>query len=207
MTKEGSGVEMASNKHHAIACWWATSGSFIDLRGIGDSGDKLSMEHMHEGETSYGFPSYRYPTSKPKQGASDKVLTMALSRVDLHTIQSRRFQSWASALSNLAGRVLGLPNLPRRRTTEDILRSFLHHFDTIQLPSVEDAALEDPCIKEAERRGYALDALKPYLTVGLNITASAYHHLVNVDVKVYIVFLPRSLHTSTMSTLMTLTPS
>ncbi|KAK0199555.1 isoprenoid synthase domain-containing protein [Desarmillaria ectypa] len=56
------------------------------------------------------------------------------------------------------------------------------------MPSVEDAALENLCIKEAERRGYALDVLRPYLTVGLNITASAYHHLANVNVKVYIVF-------------------
>ncbi|KAK0442258.1 isoprenoid synthase domain-containing protein [Desarmillaria tabescens] len=113
---------------------------------------------------------------------------MAPSRVGPHTIQCRRLRSWASSLSNLAGRALGLPNLPRRQTTEDIMRSFLHHFDTTNLPPVEDAALEDLCTKEAERRGYALDALKPYLTVGLNITASAYHHLVNVDVKVYIVF-------------------
>ncbi|SJL11743.1 uncharacterized protein ARMOST_15151 [Armillaria ostoyae] len=69
----------------------------------------------------------------------------------------------------------------------NIIRTFLRHFDTIGLPSVEDAALEDVCIKEAKCRGYALDVLKPYLTVGLNITASAYHHLSNVNVKVYIV--------------------
>ncbi|PBK98175.1 terpenoid synthase [Armillaria gallica] len=56
------------------------------------------------------------------------------------------------------------------------------------LPSVEDAVLEDLCIKEGERRGYALDVLGPALTVGLNITAAAYHHLANVQVKVYIVF-------------------
>ncbi|KAK0506742.1 isoprenoid synthase domain-containing protein, partial [Armillaria luteobubalina] len=51
-----------------------------------------------------------------------------------------------------------------------------------------DAALEDICIKEAERRGYAVDVLMPYLTVGLNITAPAYRHLANVKVKIYIVF-------------------
>ncbi|PBK66736.1 terpenoid synthase [Armillaria solidipes] len=113
---------------------------------------------------------------------------MAPSRVDLHAIQHRALQSWASSLSNLVGRVLGLPNLPPKRTTEDILRSFLSYFDTTDLPSVEDAALEDLCIKEAERRGYALDVLKPYLTVGLSITASAYHHLADDNVKVYIVF-------------------
>ncbi len=84
--------------------------------------------------------------------------------------------------------MLGLPNLPPKRTTEDILQSFLNYFDTTDLPSVEDAALEDLCIKEAERRGYALDVLKPYLTVGLSITASAYHHLTDNNVKVYIVF-------------------
>ncbi len=56
------------------------------------------------------------------------------------------------------------------------------------LPSVEDAALEDLCIKEGEHRGYALDVLGPSLTVGLNIAAAAYHHLTNVKVKVYIVF-------------------
>ncbi|KAK0197859.1 isoprenoid synthase domain-containing protein, partial [Armillaria mellea] len=44
------------------------------------------------------------------------------------------------------------------------------------------------CIKEAERRGYALDMFRPQLTLGINIVASAYHHLLDVDVKVYIVF-------------------
>ncbi|KAK0245079.1 isoprenoid synthase domain-containing protein [Armillaria nabsnona] len=107
---------------------------------------------------------------------------------DPFTIQRRGHQSWTSYLSNLAGRVLGLPNLPPKQTTEDTIRSFLHRFDTTDLPSVDDAALEDLCIKEAERRGYAVDLLMPYLTVGLNITASAYHHLSNVNVKVYIVF-------------------
>ncbi|KAK0481281.1 isoprenoid synthase domain-containing protein [Armillaria novae-zelandiae] len=56
------------------------------------------------------------------------------------------------------------------------------------LPSVNDAALEDLCVKEGERRGYDLDVLKPSLTVMLNITAAAYHHLSNVKVKVFIVF-------------------
>ncbi|SJL17573.1 uncharacterized protein ARMOST_21125 [Armillaria ostoyae] len=56
------------------------------------------------------------------------------------------------------------------------------------LPSVEDAALLDLCIKEGECRGYALDVLGPSLTVGLNIAAAAYHHLANDKVKVYIVF-------------------
>ncbi|KAG7440245.1 terpenoid synthase [Guyanagaster necrorhizus] len=87
-----------------------------------------------------------------------------------------------------SGRLLGFPNPLPKQTTEDIIRSFLHHFDTTNLPSVEDAALEDLCYKEAVRRGYAVDVLRPYLTVGLNITASAYHHLVDDNIKVYIVF-------------------
>ncbi|KAK0245080.1 isoprenoid synthase domain-containing protein [Armillaria nabsnona] len=57
-----------------------------------------------------------------------------------------------------------------------------------RMSTAQDAALEDLCIKEAQRRGYALDVLKPSLTVGLNIAATAYHHLANVKVKVYIVF-------------------
>ncbi|KAK0432603.1 uncharacterized protein EV420DRAFT_1755377, partial [Desarmillaria tabescens] len=75
-----------------------------------------------------------------------------------------------------------------KQTTEDIIRSFVHQFDTTNLPSVSDPALEDLCMKEAEHRGYALDALRPYLVTGLNITASAYHHLDDVNVKVYIAF-------------------
>ncbi|KAK0197821.1 isoprenoid synthase domain-containing protein, partial [Armillaria mellea] len=70
----------------------------------------------------------------------------------------------------------------------DTVRSFLRRFDTTDLPSVDDAALEDLCIKEGERRGYALDLLKPAFIVGLNITAAAYRHLANNDVKVYIVY-------------------
>ncbi len=146
---------------------------------------------------------------------------MAPSCVDLHITQHQGVQSWTSSLWNLAGtvafcimhslfkhllsgRVLGLSNLPpKRRTTEDTLRSFVNYFDTTDLPSVEDAALEDLCIKEGERRGYPLDLLKPYLTVGLNIAASAYHHLANDDVKVYIASSPRSRHTSTTPILMT----
>ncbi|KAK0481283.1 isoprenoid synthase domain-containing protein, partial [Armillaria novae-zelandiae] len=69
-----------------------------------------------------------------------------------------------------------------------IVRSFLHRFDTTGLPSVNDAVLKDLCVKEGERRGYDLDALRPAMTVGLNITAAAYHHLSNVKVKVFIVF-------------------
>ncbi|SJK99220.1 uncharacterized protein ARMOST_02511 [Armillaria ostoyae] len=70
----------------------------------------------------------------------------------------------------------------------NIIRSFLRRFDITGLPSIEDAAREDLCIKEAEHRGYAVDVLRPYLTVGFNITPAAYNHLVNVNVKSYIVF-------------------
>ncbi|KAK0197842.1 isoprenoid synthase domain-containing protein [Armillaria mellea] len=113
---------------------------------------------------------------------------MAPSCVDLHTTQDQGVQSWTSSLWNLAG-LLGLSNIPsKRRTTEDILRSFVNYFDTTDLPSVEDAELKYLCIKEGERRGYPLDILQPYLTVGLNIAASAYHHLANDDVKIYIAF-------------------
>ncbi|KAK0232614.1 isoprenoid synthase domain-containing protein [Armillaria fumosa] len=113
---------------------------------------------------------------------------MTLLHADPFTIQHRGLQSLPSYLSNLVGRVLGLPNLSPKQTTEDTIRSFLRRFDTTDLPSVDDAALEDICIKEAERRGYAVDVLMPYLTVGLNITAAAYRHLANVKVKIYIVF-------------------
>ncbi|KAK0232665.1 isoprenoid synthase domain-containing protein [Armillaria fumosa] len=41
-------------------------------------------------------------------------------------------------------------------------------------------------MKEVERRGYALEPLQPYLETGLNIAASAYNHVDNVNVKVYI---------------------
>ncbi|PBK62219.1 hypothetical protein ARMSODRAFT_980837 [Armillaria solidipes] len=53
---------------------------------------------------------------------------------------------------------------------------------------IQDAACEDLCIKAAERRGYAIDVLRPYLTAGFNSTAAAYNHLVNVNIKLYIVF-------------------
>ncbi|PBK89328.1 terpenoid synthase [Armillaria gallica] len=110
--------------------------------------------------------------------------------------QSRGVQPRLSALSNLAGRLLRHVKLPKRtyfqqeskQTAEDIIRTFVHHFDTSNLPSVSDPALEDLCIKEAKRRGYALDTFMPQLILGINITASAYHHLLNVNVKVYIVF-------------------
>ncbi|KAK0475152.1 isoprenoid synthase domain-containing protein, partial [Armillaria novae-zelandiae] len=46
--------------------------------------------------------------------------------------------------------------------------------------------LESLCMKEVERRGYALEPLQPYLVTGLNIAASAYHHVDNINVKVYI---------------------
>ncbi|KAK0197876.1 isoprenoid synthase domain-containing protein [Armillaria mellea] len=54
------------------------------------------------------------------------------------------------------------------------------------MPSIRDPELEILCMKEVERRGYALDTLQPYLVTGLNIAASAYHHVDNVNVKVYI---------------------
>ena len=54
------------------------------------------------------------------------------------------------------------------------------------MPSIWDPELESLCVKEVERRGYALDALQPYLVTGLNIAASTYHHVDNVNVKVYI---------------------
>ncbi|KAK0442301.1 isoprenoid synthase domain-containing protein [Desarmillaria tabescens] len=104
-------------------------------------------------------------------------------------VYSRRtMQSGASTLSRLSGSALHPKPNTSSEDIRDIIRSFLHKFDTTDLPSVEDAALEDLCIKEAERRGYALDVLKPSLIVGLNIAASAYHHLVDVNVKVYITF-------------------
>ncbi|KAK0506721.1 isoprenoid synthase domain-containing protein, partial [Armillaria luteobubalina] len=113
---------------------------------------------------------------------------MAPSCVNLHATQRQGVQSWTSSLWNLAGR-LGLSNpSPKRRTTEDILRSFVNYFDTTDLPSVENDELRCLCIKESERRGYPLDLIQPYLTVGLNIAASAYHHLANDDVKIYIAF-------------------
>ncbi|PBK89268.1 terpenoid synthase [Armillaria gallica] len=54
------------------------------------------------------------------------------------------------------------------------------------LPSIWDPELESLCMKEVEHRGYALEALQPYLVTGLNIAASAYHHIDNINIKVYI---------------------
>ncbi|KAK0506712.1 isoprenoid synthase domain-containing protein [Armillaria luteobubalina] len=110
---------------------------------------------------------------------------------------SREVQPRLSALSNLVRRLRRYVKPPNhadfqqksKQTAEDIIRSFVHRFDTSnKLPSVSDPTLEDLCFKEAERRGYALDMFRPQLTLGINIAASAYHHLLNVDVKVYIVF-------------------
>ncbi|KAK0214464.1 isoprenoid synthase domain-containing protein [Armillaria fumosa] len=62
------------------------------------------------------------------------------------------------------------------------------HISNLGLPSVNDATLKDLCIKEGKCQGYDLDVLKPALTVRLNIATAAYHHLSNVEVKVFIVF-------------------
>ncbi|PBK66612.1 terpenoid synthase [Armillaria solidipes] len=93
------------------------------------------------------------------------------------------------ARSHLPGQISNPKPLdPPSEDSWNIIRSFLQQFDTTNLPSVEDAALEDLCLKEGERRGYDLDVLKPALTVGLNIASAAYHHLSNDKVKVFIVF-------------------
>ncbi|KAK0234402.1 hypothetical protein EDD85DRAFT_968792 [Armillaria nabsnona] len=105
-----------------------------------------------------------------------------------HGFQRREMQHLTSAPSHLHDHISNPKPDPPSEDSCNIIRSFLHQFDTTGLPSVEDAALEDLCIKEGERRGYALDVLGPSLTVALNIAAAAYHHLTNVKVKVYIVF-------------------
>ncbi|KAK0214482.1 isoprenoid synthase domain-containing protein [Armillaria fumosa] len=97
-------------------------------------------------------------------------------------------QQLTSAHSHLSGHISNLKPDPPSEDSWNIVRSFLHQFDTTGLPSINDATLEDLCIKEGERRGYDLDVLKPALTVGLNIAAAAYHHLSNVEVKVFIAF-------------------
>ncbi|KAK0502089.1 isoprenoid synthase domain-containing protein [Armillaria luteobubalina] len=89
---------------------------------------------------------------------------------------------------HLSGHISNLKQDPPSEDSWNIVRFFLHQFDTTGLPSVHDATLEDLCIKEGERRGYDLDVLKPALMVGLNVAAAAYHHLSNVKVKVFIVF-------------------
>ncbi|KAK0438995.1 isoprenoid synthase domain-containing protein [Armillaria borealis] len=111
------------------------------------------------------------------------------SHPSLHT-QRWGSRLWPSALSILARRLL-YPVKPRNlqqkpEQAEDIIRSFVHQFDTTNLPSIWDPALENLCMKEVEHRGYALDALQPYLVTGLNIAASAYHHVDSVNIKVYI---------------------
>ncbi|SJL03224.1 uncharacterized protein ARMOST_06572 [Armillaria ostoyae] len=111
------------------------------------------------------------------------------SHASLHT-QRWGARLWPSALSILARHLLR-PVRPRNlqqkpEQAEDIIRSFVHQFDTANLPSIWDPALENLCMKEVEHRGYALDALQPYLVPGLNIAASAYHHVDNVNIKVYI---------------------
>ncbi|SJL14644.1 uncharacterized protein ARMOST_18109 [Armillaria ostoyae] len=97
-------------------------------------------------------------------------------------------QHLTPARPHLPGHISNSKPDPPSEDSWNIIRSFLQQFDTTNLPSVKDAALEDLCLKEGERRGYALDVLGPALTVGLNIAAAAYHHLANDKVKVYIVF-------------------
>ncbi|KAK0438924.1 isoprenoid synthase domain-containing protein [Armillaria borealis] len=89
---------------------------------------------------------------------------------------------------NVAGRLK--TRKPRSTSEEigDIIRAFLQHFDTTDLPSIWDPTLEALCLAEAERRGYSTDVLRPYLTLGLNITVSAYHYIDDDNVKVFIVF-------------------
>ncbi|KAK0506691.1 hypothetical protein EDD18DRAFT_1375171 [Armillaria luteobubalina] len=111
------------------------------------------------------------------------------SHTNLHT-QYWGARLWPSALSILARRLLH-PVRPRNvekkpEKAEDIIRSFVHRFDTTNLPSIWDPELESLCMKEVERRGYALEPLQPYLETRLNLAASAYHHVDNVNVKVYI---------------------
>ncbi|KAK0234405.1 isoprenoid synthase domain-containing protein [Armillaria nabsnona] len=98
-------------------------------------------------------------------------------------------QHLTSAPSHLPGHIPNSKPDPPLEDSCNIIRSFLRQFDTTGSPSVEDAALlEDICIKEGERRGYALDVLRPSLPVGLNLVAAAFRHIANVKVKVYIVF-------------------
>ncbi|KAG7440246.1 terpenoid synthase [Guyanagaster necrorhizus] len=97
-------------------------------------------------------------------------------------------QYQTSACSHLPGLVPNPKPNPPSEDICDIIRSFLHKFDTTDLPPVEDVVLEDLCIKEAECRGYDLGVLRPSLTVGLNIAASAYRHLTDNNVKIYIAF-------------------
>ncbi len=132
------------------------------------------------------------------------------SHASLHT-QRWGARLWPSALSILArtflsympsyrlglispiislGRLLH-PVRPRNlqqkpEQAKDVIRSFVHQFDMTDLPSIWDPELESLCMKEVEHRGYALEALQPYLVTGLNIAASAYHHIDNINIKVYI---------------------
>ncbi len=64
----------------------------------------------------------------------------------------------------------------------------MDHFDTTDLPSVSDPVFQALALKEAERREYPIDELKPYFMLGVNSTVSAYHYLGDMSVKTYATF-------------------
>ncbi|KAK0506732.1 isoprenoid synthase domain-containing protein [Armillaria luteobubalina] len=115
-------------------------------------------------------------------------MTLSTSTHTRHYIQRPGIPSWTSALSSLAGHLLAFKP---RHTSEEVgntILSFLHHFDTSNLPSIWDPSLQALCLVEAERRGYSVEVLKPYLVLGLNITTAAYHYIDDTNVKMFISF-------------------
>ncbi|KAK0438923.1 isoprenoid synthase domain-containing protein [Armillaria borealis] len=115
-------------------------------------------------------------------------MTLSTSTHTRHYIQRQGMPSWTSALSSLAGHLLAFKP---RHTSEEVgntILSFLHHFDTSNLPSIWDPSLQALCLVEAERRGYSVEVLKPYLVLGLNITTAAYHYIDDTNVKMFISF-------------------
>ncbi|PBK60076.1 terpenoid synthase [Armillaria solidipes] len=103
------------------------------------------------------------------------------------TISGRETQSWASSFASLGGHLLTFKQ-KRPQDVSDILRDFLRHFDTTDLPSISDTTLQDLRFSEAGRRGYSIDVLSPSLVLGVHIVASAYHFVENNNTKVFIAF-------------------
>ncbi|KAG7440250.1 terpenoid synthase [Guyanagaster necrorhizus] len=104
------------------------------------------------------------------------------------TLSTATRPSSIHSVSSLAGRLKIRKPKSSAQDIGDTIRAFLQHFDTTDLPSIWESTLEARCLVEAERRGYSIEVLRPYLTLGLNITVSAYHYIDDTNVKVFIAF-------------------
>ncbi|KAK0220434.1 isoprenoid synthase domain-containing protein [Armillaria fumosa] len=98
-------------------------------------------------------------------------------------------QSCPSVIDNPATQFLtGTSSTHWKDEARDILKLFMDHFDTKDLPSVSDPVFHALALKEAERREYPIEELKPYFVLGVKSTVSAYHYLGDMSVKMYATF-------------------